>query len=73
MSGYSPTELKFEEYIENNLINHGYFSLSKGSSEALYENYDRVNCLHPSLLIDFIKNSQSDEWERLVEIHGASV
>ena len=48
MSGLSPTELKFEEYIENNLLNLGYLSLSKSNSEALYEKYDRVNCLHPS-------------------------
>ena len=73
MSGQSPTELKFEEYIENNLTNHGYLSLSKGSSETLYENYDRVNCLHTSQLIDFIKNSQSDVWKKLIEIHGSSV
>ena len=30
MSG-QPTELKFEEYIENNLLNQGYVSLSKNS------------------------------------------
>jgi len=72
MSGLRPTELKFEEYIENNLLNLGYVSLSKSNSEALYENYDRINCLHTSQLIDFIKNSQPDVWEKLIEIHGSS-
>lgn len=55
MSGLSPTELKFEKYIEKNLLNLGYISLSKSTSEALYENYDRVNCLHTSQLI-LLKN-----------------
>ena len=46
MRSQSPTELKFEEYIEKNLLANGFISLSKSSSEALYENYDRINCLH---------------------------
>ncbi|MDB4604466.1 DEAD/DEAH box helicase family protein [Acidimicrobiia bacterium] len=73
MQNIKPTEIKFEEYIEKNLLNHGYISLSKNISENLYENYDRVNCLHTSQLIDFIKNSQSEVWEKLSEIHGSLV
>ena len=62
----TPTELKFEEYIEKNLINNGFISLSKSTSDDLYKNYDRVNCLHPSQLIEFIKKSQPDSWESLL-------
>ena len=50
----NPTELKFEEYIEKNLINNGFISLSKSTSNDLYKNYDQNYCLHKSQLIDFI-------------------
>ena len=43
MRSQSPTELKFEEYIEQNLITNGFISLSKSSSETLYENYKEEN------------------------------
>ena len=72
-SGRSPTELKFEEYIEQNLLKNGYISLSKTISEEAYEKYDRINCLHTSQLIKFIKNSQPDSWDNLSEIHGSAV
>ena len=73
MSSLSPNELKFEEYIEQNLLKHGFKSLSKTTSEESYEKYDRVNCLHTHQLIEFIKKSQPDPWKKLLEIHGSSV
>ena len=73
MSGRAPTELKFEQYIEQNLLTHGFISLSKSISEVLYKKYDRVNCLHKSQLIDFIKKSQPASWDKLLERHGSSV
>ena len=73
MTNLNPTELKFEEYIEQNLLNQGYLSLSKSTLESEYENYDRVNCLHISQVLDFIKNSQPEAWNKLLEIHGSSV
>ena len=73
MKSLNPTELKFEEYIEQNLLNHGYISLSKSTSEELYQKYNRINCLHTSQLVDFIKKSQPEAWEKLSEIHNNSV
>jgi len=57
------TEKNLEEHIEKNLQKVGFKSL-------LYTEYDRVNCLVLSDLIEFIKETQKQVYDRLVEQYG---
>ncbi|MBK7764110.1 MAG: type I restriction endonuclease subunit R [Bacteroidetes bacterium] len=61
MSGY--TEKNLEEHIERSLHEVGYKSL-------LHTEYDRVNCIVQSDLIEFIKDTQKDVYDKLVEQYG---
>jgi type I restriction enzyme R subunit len=63
MSGLTPTEGKFEQYIEAQLQQAGYQSID-------HNEYDRNLCLIKSQLITFIRNTQSESWGRLTEIYG---
>jgi len=63
MSGLSPTEKKFEEHIEKHLCSIGYTS-------AHFEEYDRSLCLIKDQVINFIKTTQPEKWDRLTEIYG---
>lgn len=58
------TEKNFEEHIEKNLHKVGYSSL-------LHTEYDRVNCVVPSEVIGFIKDTQPKEYEKLQEQYGS--
>jgi type I restriction enzyme R subunit len=58
------TEKNLEDHIEINLHKVGFKSL-------LYTEYDRVNCVVPSDLIQFIKETQNEVYERLVEQYGS--
>jgi type I restriction enzyme R subunit len=60
----SYTERNFEEHIEKNLHKVGYSSL-------LHTEYDRVNCVVPSEVIVFIKDTQPEEYEKLKEQYGS--
>ncbi|MDC1123462.1 DEAD/DEAH box helicase family protein [Gammaproteobacteria bacterium] len=62
MSGLSPTEKKFEEHIEKHLCSIGYTS-------AHFDEYDRSLCLIKDQVIDFIKTTQPEKWQRLTEIY----
>ena len=62
MSGLSPTEKKFENYIENFLKSINYKSIH-------YEKYDRTLCLIKDEVLDFIKKTQKDSWKRLQDIY----
>ena len=62
MTNLSPTEKKFEEYIEQHLQSVGYTSTH-------FSEYDRNLCLIKKPAIDFIKTSQPDNWDRLSEIY----
>ena len=62
MSGFSPTEKKFEEYIEKSLISNGFSSIH-------FSEYDRNLCLLKDNVIDFIKRTQPEQWGRLTEIY----
>ena len=64
MSGLSPTELKFEEHIEKHLNSIGYSSTN-------FSEYDRNLCLIKDQVINFIKQSQPKNWEKLNESHGS--
>ena len=63
MNGLKPTEEKFERHIEEHLIYSGY--KSRHSSD-----YSRSLCLIRSDLIEFIKATQPDGWDKLEEIYG---
>lgn len=58
------TERNFEEHIEKNLHKVGYTSL-------LHTEYDRVNCVVPTEVIGFIKDTQPKEYEKLTEQYGS--
>ncbi len=58
------TEKNLEDHIETNLHKVGFKSL-------LYTEYDRVNCVVSSDLIQFIKETQIDVYERLFEQYGS--
>ena len=66
MSGLSPTEEKFEEHIEKHMCSVGYTSTD-------FHEYDRSLCLIKDEVIDFIKTTQPEKWEKLFEIHGPDV
>ena len=63
MSGLSPTEEKFEEHIEKRLCSIGY-------SKTDFNEYDRGLCLIKGQVIDFIKTTQPEEWDRLTETYS---
>lgn len=58
------TEKNLEEHIEKNLLKVGFNSL-------LHTEYDRVNCIIPFDLIEFIKETQNETYLRLVEQYGS--
>lgn len=62
------TEKAFEENIENSLLSKrgGYL---KGDPSA----YNRELALDTATLLKFIKDTQKDEWDKLVVIHGADI
>jgi type I restriction enzyme R subunit len=66
MSGLNPTEKKFEDHIER------YFE-SCGYSSTYFSHYDRNLCLIRDQVIDFIKQSQPENWGRLEEIYNLDV
>ncbi len=58
MSPTHPTEKKFEEHIEQHLLNNGYHEESP-------ENYHKDLCLISSELITFIQTTQPEQWQKL--------
>ena len=63
MSGFKPTEAKFEEHIESHLKSIGF-------SSTHFSSYDRNLCLIRDEMIGFIQRTQPDKWESLEEIYG---
>ena len=57
------TETNFEDHIEERLNQSGYQSLSPAD-------YDKYACLIPEELLDFIRDSQPDEYRKLEYQHG---
>lgn len=62
MSFLSPTEKRFEEHIEDHLRKVGYSTLH-------FSQYDRNLCLIRDQVIDFIRDTQPEQWGRLQEIY----
>lgn len=54
----NPNEERFEKHIERSLNGHGYKSM-------LYSEYDRTQCLIKDELLDFIKSTQEQTYEKL--------
>lgn len=58
------SELRFEEWIEQSLLNKGYHSSFTHSGEH-ESRYNKDLCLVEDEVISFIKSTQSDEYEKL--------
>lgn len=58
------SELKFEEWIEHSLLQKGYNDSFVHSNE-LSSKYDKDLCLIPETLLEFIKSTQREEYEKL--------
>jgi type I restriction enzyme R subunit len=65
MNNLKPSEFKFEEFIEKSLNRNGIES-------KLNTDFDSENVLINDDLINFIKETQNQEWVKLTEIHGLS-
>ena len=63
MSPESVTEKRFEEHIEKELNSLGYFSRN-------YKDYDKKLLLIKDEVIDFLKNTQSQKWNKLNDSYG---
>ncbi len=67
------SEKGFEDQIEEPLhAVHG-FRKRDGRKHKNKANYDLKYCVDPDLLLEFIVNTQKEEWERLEEQHGMAV
>jgi len=58
------TELRFEEWIEKSLLKNGY-NHSFTHSNELESKYDKELCLVEEDVIEFIKSTQSEEYDKL--------
>jgi len=57
------SEAAFETAIEQHLLGHGYVAVSR-------EGFDRGRALFPSVVLDFIRDTQPREWAKLEALHG---
>jgi type I restriction enzyme, R subunit len=57
------SEAAFETVIEQHLLTHGYVAVAKGG-------FDRERAIFPSVVLDFIKDTQPKEWAKLEALHG---
>ena len=60
MSPISPNERRFEEHIERELNSLNFCSRN-------YKDYDRELCLIQDEVIDFIKDTQPEKWDKLTD------
>ena len=58
------SEAAFETVIEHHLLGHGYVAI-------LRDGFDRERAIFPSVVLDFIKDTQPKEWARLEALHDA--
>ena len=63
MSSLKPSEEKFEDYIEKRLI-------SLGFNSKHFDQFDRNLCLIKDDVINFIKKTQIEKWEKLQSKYG---
>ncbi len=57
------SEAAFETVIEQHLLGHGYVAVSR-------DGFDRERAIFPSVVLDFIKDTQPKEWGKLEALHG---
>jgi type I restriction enzyme R subunit len=57
------SEAAFETAIEHHLLGHGYVAISR-------DGFDRERAIFPSVVLDFIKDTQPKEWAKLEALHG---
>jgi type I restriction enzyme R subunit len=57
------SEAAFETVIEQHLLAHGYVTVSR-------DGFDRERAIFPSVVLDFIKDTQPKEWAKLEALHG---
>jgi type I restriction enzyme, R subunit len=57
------SEAAFETVIEHHLLAHGYFTVSR-------DGFDRQRAIFPSVVLDFIQDTQPKEWAKLEALHG---
>ena len=57
------TEAAFETVIEQHLLGHGYVAIPR-------DGFDRERAIFPSVVLDFIKDTQPKEWAKLEALHG---
>ncbi|MEO6326479.1 MAG: type I restriction endonuclease, partial [Thermoanaerobaculia bacterium] len=58
------SEAAFETVIEEHLLGHGYIAISR-------DGFDRERAIFPSIVLDFIKDTQPKEWAKLEALHGS--
>jgi type I restriction enzyme R subunit len=66
MINLHPTEKKFEDHIEKFLNLIEYKSIH-------YQKYDRTLCLIKDEVLDFIKKTQKEKWDKLKDVYGEEV
>ena len=63
MSTPRHSEAAFESVIEHHLLGHGYVAIPR-------DGFDRERAIFPSVVLDFIKDTQPKEWAKLEALHG---
>lgn len=58
------SEAAFETVIEQHLLGHGYVAVPR-------EGFDRERAIFPTVILDFIRDTQPREWAKLEALHGA--
>ena len=56
-------EAAFESVIEHHMLEHGYTAVPR-------DGFDRERAVFPEVVLDFIQETQPNEWERLEKLHG---
>ncbi len=57
------SEAAFETVIEHHLLGHGFVAVAR-------DGFDRERAIFPSVVIDFITDTQPKEWAKLEALHG---
>jgi type I restriction enzyme R subunit len=57
------SETAFETVIEAHLVSSGYVSVGR-------DGFDRERAIFPSIVLDFIRDTQPKEWAKLEALHG---
>ncbi|MBN1992411.1 MAG: type I restriction endonuclease subunit R [Anaerolineae bacterium] len=65
------SEKGFEDQIEEHL--HTAYGFRQRNGRKHNPHYDLKHCVDPDILLEFIINTQKEEWQRLKEQHGTAV